>query len=620
MTTDRPDTTMSNSEQENVVRMESYGQLRRGLDSEREARVLQEAARLACDGLKALMERMMDKVDDALFERTEKAEHSALQTRYFDAMRELRLIRRDIEDAFVARLAAGFADGVPRNRGEDRGNPARCRNGHDLAPCDRDRLEEEIAIAGMVKKMRSNCAANLHSLDRRFGFLMHDPDLRFWHNPVGPEPICDAFHHAASQIQTGLEIRLVIFKLFDQHVGSQADGLYTGINHYLVSKGVLPNLSAVDGVPTPPMGAPAPADPAFPVNEAGSGPTRAGETDPDLSDIPMAAGIQPCYRNMVQLPDAASVPLAPGIQPCYRRAARFPDAASVPMADGIEPSRGVCTPMPATVTPAQETENPDAGPVAIPQEAGWSEVPEATAGDEIQHSNEDEDGFRFVREFVATHWKRLLFVTCARHGKDSEAWTQAVRTMNELIWSVRSTHTAENRRRLAAIQPRLLRNLRQGMERLLVPLAEREDFIARLVRAHNVEAAGGGATRAQQPYTEPQAPIALPAAAEPTPAASTAKAAGVQVLHGSDDRFEATARRLKPGDWVEFWSSDGTGRQAKLSWVSPITGTLLFTDREGLRAANHSIDELAHLLRCSRAQVLGSTPVTESPLAHYKQA
>ena len=39
--------------------------------------------------------------------------------------------------------------------------------------------------------------------------------------------------------------------------------------------------------------------------------------------------------------------------------------------------------------------------------------------------------------------------------------------------------------------------------------------------------------------------------------------------------------------------SDGQPKRAKLSWVSPITGTLLFTDREGLKAGNYSVDEIA---------------------------
>ena len=65
------------------------------------------------------------------------------------------------------------------------------------------------------------------------------------------------------------------------------------------------------------------------------------------------------------------------------------------------------------------------------------------------------------------------------------------------------------------------------------------------------------------------------------------------------------------GDWMEFQSSDGKAKRAKLSWISPITNTYLFTDRQGLKAGNFSLQELAHLLRCARANVLDGAPLMD---------
>ncbi|MGD8854026.1 MAG: DUF1631 family protein, partial [Gammaproteobacteria bacterium] len=632
---------MSSSERKNVISMQSHGQLRRGVKGSPEARVLREAVRLASDLLRTIIARMMDKVDDALFERAEKAESHALQIRYFDAMRELRIVRGDIEETFVALFTAAFTDGIPRNGPQRQREIGRRGGNHALARGDNDQLEEELAIGGMVNKIRGKCSDNLHALDRRIGFLIQDPDLEHWCNPLGPDAICDAFRRAASQIRAGLEIRLVIFKLFDQHLSNQTDSLYTAINHYLIRMGVLPDLRAIahsPPLPTQPLDREARA---LPVTGPASGPGEYSDTASDFSHVPMAPGIQPCYRTMAQVPDAASVSLAKGILPCYRHAPRFPDAASVPMAPGIEPSRGVCTPMPLSVSETDRTlEREDsgvdtdrsdmtqevhgAGPKArcgmdgeprrtgaqghktidlvallfdyllddqhIPgtmraligrmqapilkvalldpeffaktthparvllnrlasAAKGWDQsagirdplyrqleatikavherfegdmrlfaelrndldaflqrteddgerlagssvkvlqekvrldAAQSSTMDEIQPRIEGEDNLCFVREFIATHWKRLLFVTCAREGKDSEAWSQAVSTMDDLIWSVKSGHMPEERERLAALQPRLLRNLRQGMERLSVPPTERDEFIAKLARA-----------------------------------------------------------------------------------------------------------------------------------------
>ena len=106
---------MSDSLQENVVSIETYEQMRRRPIDGPAAQTLREVGRLTSDRLETLLERMMDRVDDALFERAEKAESNMLQTRYFDAMRELRIIRRDISADFIALFTTAFSEGIPRS-------------------------------------------------------------------------------------------------------------------------------------------------------------------------------------------------------------------------------------------------------------------------------------------------------------------------------------------------------------------------------------------------------------------------------------------------------------------------------------------------------------------------
>ena len=112
------------------------------------------------------------------------------------------------------------------------------------------------------------------------------------------------------------------------------------------------------------------------------------------------------------------------------------------------------------------------------------EVAKTSTLEEIAPHVNDQQNLGFIRDFLSTHWKNLLVVTCARQGKDSEAWKQAVTTMDELIWSVKPKFTHEHRQQLVAMQSKLLNNLREGMERLGMPSTERDDFIAKLVHAH----------------------------------------------------------------------------------------------------------------------------------------
>jgi hypothetical protein len=79
----------------------------------------------------------------------------------------------------------------------------------------------------------------------------------------------------------------------------------------------------------------------------------------------------------------------------------------------------------------------------------------------------------------------------------------------------------------------------------------------------------------------------------------------------ANDDCTARARQLTTGTQVEFCGTDGKWQRAKLSWISPITNTYLFTDRKGLKAGNYSLDEFALLLRCSRARILDTAPLMD---------
>jgi hypothetical protein len=89
-----------------------------------------------------------------------------------------------------------------------------------------------------------------------------------------------------------------------------------------------------------------------------------------------------------------------------------------------------------------------------------------------------------------------------------------------------------------------------------------------------------------------------------------------------DDLYTATARHMATGTWVEFIASNGKAARAKLSWVSPIDSVYLFTDRQGLKAGSYTLEELANLMRCARANIISAAPVdraVSSVLTNHQQ-
>ena len=85
-------------------------------------------------------------------------------------------------------------------------------------------------------------------------------------------------------------------------------------------------------------------------------------------------------------------------------------------------------------------------------------------------------------------------------------------------------------------------------------------------------------------------------------------------LGGADDDEPLDAssqavKRLQVGSWLEFDKPDATQVRARLSWISPVTGTLLFTDSKGLKVADPTRLALAAELRSERARILESVPL-----------
>ena len=63
--------------------------------------------------------------------------------------------------------------------------------------------------------------------------------------------------------------------------------------------------------------------------------------------------------------------------------------------------------------------------------------------------------------------------------------------------------------------------------------------------------------------------------------------------------------------WIEFEADDGQLAFAKLAWISPLRGTYLFTNRQGLKALSMNAEELAERFRTDRARLVEAAPLID---------
>jgi Protein of unknown function (DUF1631) len=89
-----------------------------------------------------------------------------------------------------------------------------------------------------------------------------------------------------------------------------------------------------------------------------------------------------------------------------------------------------------------------------------------------------------VREFLVQQWLKLLLLLHVKEGKESQAWKDAVETMNLLIWSIEPKSTPEERRKVAEVIPGLVKQLVVGLKAAGIKDDVRTQFFAELIQYH----------------------------------------------------------------------------------------------------------------------------------------
>lgn len=210
---------------------------------------------------------------------------------------------------------------------------------------------------------------------------------------------------------------------------------------------------------------------------------------------------------------------------------------------------------------------------------------------------------RVILEFLAGPWQRLLAMIHGSRGPESADWRDAVKTMDDLVWSLSARTAREERASLVRVLPDLVKRLGEGLDRLGTPYDGRGAFFASLSRYHIKlltlpGPAEGDAQSRPEPVEAPtpQAPECLP----PDPAATPA------------ERSDAALDRLVTGTWIEFDEGDGARVALKVSWISAGGKLYLLMNRQGKRALSLNAAELTGHLLQGKARVI-SPPESDAP-------
>ena len=637
---------MNKPKSSNVVRLDGHINHPGFIDRTRSGMLLKHCRELASSTLISALPMVMDKLDDALFDLANRSNNNKEQAIYFETMREVRVKRASIETEFRRFFKESVRSTIERLAGTNRASSFSETSSADLGLVDEDDLEEILAVTNMVRKIRSNCKQPLYALERRIAELLAVDELKPDDNPFGPEAMCNAFKDACGQIDSSVEVRLIILKLFDRHVGAEAENLYCEINDYLVGQKVLPEIRhqakiqpssghATDNSASPQQGAgpqstgmasahsyPGGAEPgpgtgagwaSAPAGQPGVQGAGAPVTGPayypptvlldalrQVMDINFAgrSGAQPPADDQLRVisqlthlqhgdPKGAGEELASfdvsgihtGTVNMLRDLKQTNVASGIGemdtimfdvvamMFDFILDDKKIPAPMKALIGrlqipilkvailekaffarkfhPARKflntiaeaaigwsedkdrndslynklesmvnrvleefDERVDVFTEVLSELEGFLDQEESRAENNASTSADDIEGrerltlarrnaeeqtaqclekaqvHNVVREFLIGQWKELLFIRHFEEGDTGESWTNAIQTMEDLVWSVAPKTLDQDRKHLTEILPGLLRRVRDGMQQLGIPAELSSDFLGALKKLH----------------------------------------------------------------------------------------------------------------------------------------
>jgi hypothetical protein len=226
-----------------------------------------------------------------------------------------------------------------------------------------------------------------------------------------------------------------------------------------------------------------------------------------------------------------------------------------------------------------------------------------------------------VRDLLSRRWSNYLVLTFLRHGEDSAEWRAATRFIDDFAWSVEPKKDESDRLRLREMTPEIERLLRQGLAATGLHDSHLQELWDEVAQIYRQQASPQPAARIPEAET-PQEQITVRFAAGRS---------GEEVVFGANDARQAEddvdlaavealgtwlkiARALKAGTWFEFVKDDGSRERAKLLWISTIRALYLFVNRNGLKIAEKTANELAEELKEQKAVILEQVALVDRAL------
>lgn len=214
---------------------------------------------------------------------------------------------------------------------------------------------------------------------------------------------------------------------------------------------------------------------------------------------------------------------------------------------------------------------------------------------------------RTLVDFLSSPWQHHLALCLLREGEEAQqAANDALALADAII-----DELAEARRHIVG-KP-WLQAQHLGLRKVFASIGLHDDAAAAAIDALHDTLQAVAEQRPQDARELPE----LPQVMLPSPPVAEAASEELQQAAASEDFDHADAdrfRQLAVGTWMDFIDKDSKVQAGKLSWVSPISGRLLFVNRRGVRFCVASPEELAVMVQLGRLRAHASDGAFDSAM------
>lgn len=235
-----------------------------------------------------------------------------------------------------------------------------------------------------------------------------------------------------------------------------------------------------------------------------------------------------------------------------------------------------------------------------------------TANHEVALRTGSGEVVAFIETFLEHRWVKVLTLAYSVKDEKPHALEDAIRTMDDLIWSVKPKVTLPERQELLNRLPAILARLNKWLTLIKWEDADRIQFFAELAECH------ASIVRAPLELSpERQLEIAVEAAQQAAERRLEKRAQAEQQAKQElvpEDEYVHLVDQLERGIWIEMQDDASGAQKLRLAWVSPMRSLYIFTSSQKEHSFSISAKKLQQMFREQRASILNLDKVVDQAL------